>query len=45
MDIAMEKEKKTTRKSAANQAAEVIKKFEGFEPAPYLCPANVPTIG
>ena len=41
----MEKEKKQPRKSAAKQAAEVIKKFEGFESAPYLCPANVPTIG
>jgi len=45
MEIAMGKEKKQPRKSAAKQAAEVIKKFEGFEPAPYLCPANVPTIG
>lgn len=41
----MEQEKKAKRKSAAKQAAEVIKKFEGFEAAPYLCPANVPTIG
>ena len=40
-----QKGKKQPRKSAAKQAAEVIKKFEGFEPAPYLCPANVPTIG
>lgn len=45
MDIAMEKEKKQPRKSAAKQAAEEIKKFEGFESAPYLCPANVATIG
>jgi GH24 family phage-related lysozyme (muramidase) len=32
-------------RSAAKIAAEVIKEFEGFEPKPYLCPANVPTIG
>ena len=37
--------KKTPRPSAAKIAAEVIKEFEGFEPKPYLCPANVPTIG
>jgi lysozyme len=24
---------------------EIIKEFEGFSAAPYLCPANVPTIG
>jgi lysozyme len=24
---------------------ELIKYFEGFKPKPYLCPANVPTIG
>ncbi|MDC9723262.1 MAG: lysozyme [Urechidicola sp.] len=24
---------------------EIIKKFEGLELSPYLCPANVPTIG
>jgi len=41
----MEETAKTKRPSAAKLAAEVIKKFEGFEPAPYLCPANVPTIG
>ena len=41
----MEKEKKQPRKSAAKQAADIIKKFEGFESGPYLCPANVPTIG
>ena len=45
MDIAMEKEKKQPKNNAAKQAAEVIKKFEGFVSAPYLCPANVPTIG
>ena len=27
------------------KAAELCKKFEGFSPKPYLCPANVPTIG
>ena len=41
----MEKEKKQPRKSAAKQAAGIIKKFEGFESGPYLCPANVATIG
>jgi len=41
----MEKEKKQPRKSAAKQAADIIKKFEGFESGPYLCPANVATIG
>ena len=30
---------------ASELAAITIKKFEGFEPEPYLCPANVPTIG
>ena len=24
---------------------EIIKKYEGFSAKPYLCPANVPTIG
>jgi len=24
---------------------DLIKRFEGFKPAPYLCPANKPTIG
>ena len=24
---------------------ELIKEFEGFSPTPYLCPANIPTIG
>jgi len=45
MENVMEKEKKQPRKSAAKQAADIIKKFEGFECVPYLCPANVPTIG
>ena len=36
---------KTKRPSAAKIAAEVIKEFEGFESKPYLCPANIPTIG
>lgn len=26
-------------------AAKIIKKWEGFEPMPYLCPGGVPTIG
>jgi len=26
-------------------AADIIKKFEGYSSKPYLCPANVPTIG
>jgi len=30
---------------ASELAAVTIKKFEGFEPEPYLCPANFPTIG
>jgi lysozyme len=29
----------------SKQAIELIKKFEGFCAQPYLCPANVPTIG
>jgi lysozyme len=45
MENVMEKEKKQPRKSAAKQAADIIKKFEGFESGPYLCPANVATIG
>ena len=28
-----------------DKAAELCKKFEGFSAKPYLCPANVPTIG
>ena len=36
---------RTKRPNAAKIAAEVIKDFEGFESKPYLCPANVPTIG
>ena len=40
----MEK-KKTPRPSAAKIAAEVIKEFEGYSSKPYLCPANIPTIG
>jgi lysozyme len=30
---------------ASNNLIELIKKFEGFSKIPYLCPANVPTIG
>ena len=37
--------KKTPRPSAAKIAAEVIKEFEGYSSEPYLCPANIPTIG
>ena len=29
----------------SKQALELIKRFEGFCSQPYLCPANVPTIG
>jgi lysozyme len=29
----------------SNSLIELIKKFEGFSAKPYLCPANVPTIG
>ena len=41
----METATKKTRPNAAKLAAKVIKEFEGFEPKPYLCPANIPTIG
>jgi GH24 family phage-related lysozyme (muramidase) len=41
----METAKKKQRPSAAKIAAEVIKEFEGYSSEPYLCPANVPTIG
>jgi lysozyme len=41
----METAKKTPRPNAAKIAAEVIKEFEGYSSEPYLCPANVPTIG
>ena len=27
------------------QCLDIIAKFEGFSPVPYLCPANIPTIG
>ena len=30
---------------ASNNLIELIKKFEGFSKIPYLCPANVATIG
>ena len=33
------------KQSALQAAAELCKKFEGFYSKPYLCPANVPTIG
>jgi len=29
----------------SNKCLSLIKKFEGFSSKPYLCPANVPTIG
>jgi len=32
-------------KKKENQAVKVIKKWEGFMPRPYVCPAGVPTIG
>jgi len=41
----METAKKTPRPNAAKIAAEVIKEFEGYSSEPYLCPANIPTIG
>jgi len=41
----METAKKKQRPSAAKIAAEVIKEFEGYSSEPYLCPANIPTIG
>jgi len=37
--------KKIPRPSAAKIAAEVIKEFEGYSSKPYLCSANIPTIG
>ena len=37
--------KKKTKPSAVELAVKVIKKWEGFMPEPYLCPAGVPTIG
>ena len=37
--------KKSPRPNAAKIAAEVIKDFEGYSSEPYLCPANIPTIG
>ena len=36
---------KAAKSNAANIAAEVIKEFEGYSSKPYLCPANVATIG
>jgi len=41
----MEETAKKKNRSAAKIAAEVIKEFEGYSSKPYLCPANVPTIG
>jgi len=41
----METAKKKPRPNAAKIAAEVIKEFEGYSSEPYLCPANIPTIG
>ena len=37
--------KKTTKKTAIEMATKIIKKWEGFMPEPYKCPAEVPTIG
>ena len=31
--------------TAKQLAADIIKRFEGYSSKPYLCPANVPTIG
>lgn len=31
--------------TASSNCANLVKKFEGFRSKPYLCPANVPTIG
>ncbi len=31
--------------TAKQLAADIIKKFEGYSSKPYMCPANVPTIG
>ena len=28
-----------------SQCISIIAEFEGFSPVPYLCPANIPTIG
>jgi len=40
------KKKATAKKPSASElAVKVIKKWEGFMPEPYLCPAGVPTIG
>ena len=41
----METAQKKQRPSAAKIAGEVIKEFEGYSSGPYLCPANIPTIG
>ncbi len=35
----------TETRTASEIAAELIRESEGFSPAPYLCPAGVPTIG
>ena len=34
-----------TSKTASTRCLTLIKQCEGFRPAPYLCPAGVPTIG
>ena len=39
------KKKRTAKKTSAEIAAKIIKKWEGFMPEPYLCPGGVPTIG
>jgi lysozyme len=37
--------KKVQKSKAIDLALKIIKKWEGFMPVPYLCPAGVPTIG
>lgn len=37
--------KKSVKEDSIAIATKVIKKWEGFMPEPYLCPAGVPTIG
>jgi lysozyme len=35
----------TAKKKPRPSAAKIIKEFEGYSSEPYLCPANIPTIG
>jgi lysozyme len=39
------KKKRTAKKTSAEIAAKIIKKYEGFMPEAYICPGGVPTIG